>query len=169
MWVWQSKIWTLGKLFISASEHFMSHVESFWVFRVIYLWEGEAAARTLVVFIGALKLQVLPPNPPQHSGQLLLQLQFPGTHKKKEGKPGGETSRGQRTEEQWGGASAGVGAVPGSCFKNLMLEAQHGEPSLNSTQGNQPKTIIPLLCLKVHDSDLLPWLTRVFCKLQDED
>ena len=42
-----------------------------------YLWEGEAAARPLVVLVGALELQVLPLDPPQHPSQLLLQLQLP--------------------------------------------------------------------------------------------
>lgn len=50
---------------------------------VPYLWEGESTASSLVVFIGALKLKVLPPNPPQHSSQLLLQLQFPAKKKRK--------------------------------------------------------------------------------------
>lgn len=51
--------------------------------RSSHLREGEATAGSFVVFIGALELKVLPPNPPQHSGQLLLQLQFPAGEEKK--------------------------------------------------------------------------------------
>ncbi len=45
--------------------------------KAVYLREGEPTARSFVVFIGALELEVLPADPPQHSSQLLLQLQFP--------------------------------------------------------------------------------------------
>ena len=56
-----------------------------------YLWEGEAAACPLVVLVGALKLQVLPLDPPQHPSQLLLQLQLPS---------GGHKPHGQREESR---------------------------------------------------------------------
>lgn len=42
-----------------------------------YLREGEPTAGPFVVFIRALELKVLPPNSPQHSSQLFLQLQLP--------------------------------------------------------------------------------------------
>lgn len=44
-----------------------------------------------MVFIGTLELKVLPTNPPQHSSQLLLQLQFPAKRKIK--KTGGEINK----------------------------------------------------------------------------
>lgn len=66
---------------------------------IAYLREGVPAARSFVVFIGALELKVLPTNPPQHSSQLLLQLQF--SAKKKIGKtPGGQIKEDSRTDER---------------------------------------------------------------------
>lgn len=63
-----------------------------------YLRQGESAARPLVVFIGALELKVLPSNPPQHSSQLLLQLQLPAEQEGKNSKnpPGGGGQQGAR-------------------------------------------------------------------------
>lgn len=64
--------------------------------KITYLREGEPTAGSLVVFIGALELKVLPPNPPQHSSQLLLQLQFPARRKNQVVE---STRTAQRTEE----------------------------------------------------------------------
>lgn len=40
--------------------------------------QGEPAARALVVALGAPEVQLVPADPPQHAGQLLLQHQLPG-------------------------------------------------------------------------------------------
>lgn len=61
---------------------------------IVYLWEGVPAAGSFVVFIGAFKLKVFPPNPPQHSSQLLLQLKFPAKRKT----PGSEINKDSSTE-----------------------------------------------------------------------
>lgn len=84
------------------------------LFDKIYLWEGEPAAGSFVVFIGALELKVLPPNPPQHSSQLLLQLQFPARRKNQVVKSA------QRTVElshiKWNGLWVVAEACVGWCF-----------------------------------------------------
>lgn len=64
--------------------------------KVTYLREGEPTAGSLVVFIGALELKVLPPYPPQHSSQLFLQLQFPA----KREKAGGEINKDRSTKNR---------------------------------------------------------------------
>lgn len=66
--------------------------------RITYLREGESTACPFVVFIGALKLKVLPPNSPQHSSQLLLQLQFPAEKGKT---PGGGVNKNQESQAKW--------------------------------------------------------------------
>lgn len=83
------------------------------MWRTTYLGEGESAACSFVVFIGALKLKVLPPNSPKHSSQLLLQLQFPAG--KKKGKtPGGGVNKNQESQAKWVWIAAE--ARPFHCF-----------------------------------------------------
>lgn len=59
-----------------------------------------------MVFIWALELKVLPPNPPQHSCQFLLQLQFPAESKKAGGEIDKVTAAQTTGELDWFGVDA---------------------------------------------------------------
>lgn len=85
-----------------------------------HLGEGESTTSSFVVFIGALKLKVLPPNPPQHSSQLLLQLQFPATRKKKKKeKTGGEFNKDGSSKSR--GAGSHEEHQSGECCRHELM------------------------------------------------